>query len=98
MNNNEEKEKELVDYGIEVGVRGEVEHVADDGAVGGVEAGLAGPPKRLQYVLHRLLGARPHQQRQESPQPVPLHPLLRSLPISSGGCSPVYRRKEAHLS
>lgn len=34
--------------GVEFGVGGDLEDVADDGAVGGVEAGAAGPPERLQ--------------------------------------------------
>lgn len=41
-----------------------MEHVADDGAVGGVEAGAAGAPERLQDVLHRLLGGRARQERE----------------------------------
>ena len=48
---------------IGVGVGREVEDVADDAAVGGVEAGLASPPHGLQDVLHRVFRARPEQQR-----------------------------------
>lgn len=50
--------------GVELGVGGELEDVADDGAVGGVEAGAAGAPKGLQDVLYRVLGARAGQQRE----------------------------------
>lgn len=60
-------------YRIEVGVGGEIEHFSDYGPVGGVEAGLPGPPESLQYVFHRLLGAGLHQQRKVAPKPVPLY-------------------------
>jgi hypothetical protein len=56
------------DYRVEVGVVLELEHFADDEAVGGVEAGLSGSPKGLKNVFHRLLRIRPHQQRQVTPQ------------------------------
>jgi len=49
-------------YGVDLGVGGELEGVADHGAVGGVEAGAAGAPERLQDVLQRLLGSRARQQ------------------------------------
>jgi len=45
-------------YGVELGVGGELESVAGDGAVGGVEAGAARAPECLQDVLDRLLGPR----------------------------------------
>jgi hypothetical protein len=40
------------DYRVEVGVVLELEHFADDKAVGGVEAGLSGSPKGLKNVFH----------------------------------------------
>ena len=48
--------------GVELGVGGELEGVAGDGAVGGVEARAARAPERLQDVLDRLLGPRARQQ------------------------------------
>jgi hypothetical protein len=44
--------------GVELGVGGELESVAGDGAVGGVEAGAVRAPESLQDVLDRLLGPR----------------------------------------
>ena len=39
-------------YRVEVGVVLKLEHIADDVAVGGVEASLAGSPKGLKNVFH----------------------------------------------
>jgi len=44
--------------GVELGVGGELEGVAGDGAVGGVEVRAARAPERLKDVLDRLLGPR----------------------------------------
>jgi hypothetical protein len=69
-------------YGVEVGVFGELEDVACDGAVGGVEASPAGAPERLQDVLDGVLGPRARQQREVPVPPqrrraaLPLHHLL----------------------
>lgn len=66
--------------GIEGGIRLELEHAPDDSMVGGVEAGRASTPQRLEDVLHRILRAGADQQRQ-----VPPH-RVRPLGVAAATC------------
>ena len=75
--------------GVELGVGGELEGVAGDGAVGGVEARAARAPERLQDVLDQLLGPRARQQWEVHVPPqrrrraaLPLH--LGTLALQTG--------------
>lgn len=72
---------------VELGVGGELEGVAGDGAVGGVEARAARAPERLQDVLDRLLGPGARQQWEVRVPPqrrrraaLPLHLRCSVLP------------------
>ena len=77
--------------GVELGVGGELEGVAGDGAVGGVEARAARAPERLQDVLDRLLGPRARQQWEVHVPPQ--HRRRAALPLHLRGSVLPYRRR-----